>query len=140
MLDFDDQSTALDDEDGFRLLVTQVPLASAPPELVAFVQGTLQDYLSSAGKARTKRWCARWEEHPDAVHRLAAIYDEYLLMIAGGKGAPSLHVFMRDVIDYHLPRLVDKEYGVFRECDEGHLAHRRIDSEAAPVTTPALGG
>lgn len=136
MLDFDDQGTALDDDEGFRLLVSQVPLASAPPELVAFVEGTLQDYLTGAGKARTKRWCTRWQEHPDAVHRLAAIYDEYLLMIAQGKGAPSLHIFMRDVLDYHLPRLVDKEYGVFRECDEGHVSHRRIDSEVSDSASP----
>ncbi|WP_424937792.1 MULTISPECIES: DUF4913 domain-containing protein [Bacteria] len=114
------------------VLVQHVPLLEAPAALVAFVNGPLQDRFTGAGKKDTKRWCIRWTEHPDAVHRLAAIYDEYQFMLIGGKGAPSLHMFIREVIDYHMPFLVDPSSGVFAECGHyGHADHTRVDAAAA---------
>lgn len=114
------------------LMVTRVPLATAPASLIAFVNGPLQDRFTGAGKKDTRRWCTRWTEHPDAVHRLAAIYDEYQFMLLGGKGAPSLHMFIREVVDYHMPYLVDPSNGVFAECGQyGHAEHARVDAAAA---------
>lgn len=110
------------------LLVTQVPLRTTPPELVEWVDGVLQDFLTGAGKKGEVRWCTKWTEHPNAVHRLAAMYDEWQVMLAGGKGAPSLHQIVREVLDYHLPYLTNKEYGTFARCDvDGHEPHRRLD-------------
>jgi hypothetical protein len=135
MSDFEDELTGDDEGQFVALLVERVPLGAPPPELIAFVEGTLQDCFTAAGKTGTKRWCTLWAEHPDAVHRLAAIYDEYTLMLTGGKGVPSLHIFIREVIDYHLPYLVDREFGAFRLCDsDGHTGHQRLEAASAEGT------
>lgn len=78
-----------EDEAGspISLLAWDVPLTSAPAELVAWVEGTFQDYLTGTiGLVKSGRWCSRWAEHPDAVHRLAGIYDEWTLMRLRIKG------------------------------------------------------
>lgn len=118
------------DEDGVQLLVWSVPLTVAPPELVVWVESTLQEYLTStAGPFKGAKWCRSWHTHPDAVHRLAAIYDQWTLMRLGGKLAPSLHAFIREVLDYHMPYLVSRESGIFQRCDvDGHDPHTRIDA------------
>ncbi|MBG9887359.1 hypothetical protein ABE10_12720 [Bacillus toyonensis] len=52
-------------------------------------------------------------------------------MLLGGKGAPSLYMFIREVADYHLPCLVDPSSGVFAECGQyGHATHARTDTAA----------
>lgn len=130
-------SDDVDDQIDVRLLVNEVPLAAAPPVLVDWVEGVLQDFLTGAGKKGEARWCEKWQEHPDAVHRLAAMYDEWLVMLIGGKGAPSLHMFVREVLDYHLPHLTSKEYGTFARCDvDGHEPHRRLDHAITHGTAP----
>lgn len=122
-----------DDEAQMQLLVTQVPLRDAPHVLVDWVENVFQDCLTGAGKKGEARCCANWTEHPEAVHRLAAMYDEWLVMLAGVEGAPSLHLVYREVLDYHLPYLVNWEYGVFARCDvDGHEPHRRIDHLLSP--------
>lgn len=79
-------------ESSVSLLAWSVPLTTAPPELVEWVEGTFQEYLTGTiGLVKSGRWCSRWTEHPDAVHRLAGIYDEWTLMRLRIKGAPSLH-------------------------------------------------
>ena len=105
-----------------------LPLTHAGAELVDFVETILMDNLTGAGKTNKKRWCANWEEHPDAVHRLAAIYDVWQGTLIG---EVSLHGFYRDVLDYHLPMLTDPETGVSARCDrDGHQPHERIDKPA----------
>ncbi|MGZ0069727.1 DUF4913 domain-containing protein [Microbacterium arborescens] len=105
-----------------------LPLTEASAELVAFVDGTLLDFLAPAGSAET-RWCPQWAEHSDAVHRLAAIRDEWNLMLASAAndGVPALHAFLRDVLDYHLPLLIDQQRGAFRGCGYGHKPRVRLD-------------
>lgn len=105
-----------------------LPLTEPSAELVAFVDGTLLDFLAPAGSAET-RWCPQWAEHPDAVHRLAAIRDEWNLMLASAEdgAVPALHTFLRDVLDYHLPLLIDQQRGSFRECGYGHKPRQRLD-------------
>lgn len=119
-----------EDESEIRLLVWSVPLKEAPAELIDWVEGVLQDYLTgSVGPLKGARWCARWSEHPDALHRLAAIYDQWTLMRLGGKQAPTLHTFVRDVLDYHMPYLTSREFGVLGRCDmSGHEPHQRVDA------------
>jgi hypothetical protein len=115
--------------DGMQLMVSRVPLTEAPAALVQWVEGTLQDRMTGLGKTET-RWCDRWTEHPDAVQRLAAMFDEWQFMLLGGKGAPSLHMIIREVLDYHMPYLVSKESGIFAKCGEdGHEPHRRLDAD-----------
>lgn len=130
----------LDGETNSSLLVNRVPLVAVPYELVSFVNGTLMDSLTGAGKVNRKRWCTQWVKHPDAVHRLAAIYDQWLFLLAGGKNAPSLHDFIRDCVDYHMPMLTDPDYGVFSQCDvDGHEQHKRIDDAARKKDTAEVG-
>lgn len=118
-----------------QLMVTLVPITEVPAELVAWAEGTLQDRLTGIGKTDT-RWCGSWTEHPDAVHRLAAMFDEWQFMMAGGKGAPSLHMFIREVLDYHMPYLVSKEFGIFAKCGaDGHEPHRRLDGDLTHSST-----
>lgn len=125
-------TAAPDDGEGVQLMVTQLPLAAPPEELVEWVEGTLQDTLTSLGKTES-RWCAQWTEHPEAVHRLAGMFDEWQLMIIGSTRGPSLHGFIRDVLDYHLPHLVSTDYGTFARCGEdyGHETHRRLDGRSS---------
>ena len=95
------------------------------------MEGTFQDYLTGTiGLVKSGRWCSRWTEHPDADHRLAGIYDEWTLMRLRIKGAPSLHTFYREILDYHIPQLTSREYGVFQRCDgAGHEPHERMDTD-----------
>lgn len=127
MSEFQDAAANVDEADGLHLMVSRVPLTEAPTELVAWVEGTLQDRLT--GTRKDTRWCSQWTEHPDALHRLAAIFDEWQFLMAGGEGAPSLHMFIREVLDYHMPYLVSREFGIFTKCGEdGHEPHRRVDA------------
>ena len=104
-------------------LSEQVPLNEIPDGLVEFVDGTLLAYLTSSGEKTI--WCAEWRDHPDAVHRLAAMADQWEESAQGGTVA--LHGFLRDVVDYHMPFLVDPDKGAFRSCKYNHTAPRRLD-------------
>lgn len=108
--------------------VLPLPIEHAEGDLVDFVETVLMDKLTGAGKQSQKRWCADWEQHPEAVHRLQAIYDVWQDTLTG---QVSLHGFYRDVLDYHLPLLISPETGVFARCDrDGHQPHERIDKVA----------
>lgn len=107
------------------MLPELLPLTELPDGLSEFVDGVLLPHLS-AGHPKQTTWCPQWREHPDAVHRLAAMSDQWSLMLSAAD-AP-LHEFMRDVLDYHLPLLVDPEKGAFRRCGYGHAAHTRLDA------------
>lgn len=111
------------------MLPDSLPLTEIPDGLANFVETTLMDSLTvgaerGAGE-RAPRWCSRWREHPDAVHRLAAIHDEWCIMLSSEDAA--LHPFIRDVLDHHMPMLVDPDRGAFRACSYGHTPHRRLD-------------
>jgi len=115
------------------MLSDRLPLTEIPDGLANFVEMTLMDSLTAGaerGSERAPRWCSQWREHPEAVHRLAAIYDEWCMMLAGEDAAP--HLFLRDVLDYHLSLLVDPDRGTFRACRYGHVSHRRLDSKDEP--------
>ncbi|MVQ41396.1 hypothetical protein GON06_04380 [Microbacterium sp. MAH-37] len=59
------------------------------------------------------------------------MYDEWQYLLLGGKGAPSLHMFIREVLDHHMPYLTSRDFGVFAKCDQdGHEPHRRIDKSS----------
>ncbi|MGG7453052.1 DUF4913 domain-containing protein [Plantibacter auratus] len=111
------------------MLSEHLPLTDVPAGLPEFVDGVLLARLTTLGKNEV--WCASWREHPDAVHRLAAIQDEWQRMIAGEDA--ELHTFIRDVLDYHLPRLVARhDGGVFAGCEFKHIEPARLDSVRQP--------
>lgn len=95
----------------------------------------LMDNLTGVGKTNKKRWCASWEEHPEAVHRLAAIYDVWQGALTGDV---SLHGFCHDVLDYHhLPMLTDPETGVFARCARD--GHQRPAVDVSPHVARSSG-
>ena len=98
------------------MLPDQLPIVGIPDGLPGFVDHVLLASLTSA--ARGSIWCLQWREHPDAVTRLAAIWDAWGHLL--GEEDPSLHTFLRDVLDHHLPKLVDSEKGAFQRCADGH--------------------
>ncbi|MDJ0336593.1 DUF4913 domain-containing protein [Salinibacterium sp. G-O1] len=109
-----------------------LPLTDIPDSVRAFVDGVLLPHLT-AGQPKDTIWCSQWGEHPDAVHRLAAISDEWSHMLESPDA--SLHGFLRDVLDYHLPMLVDREKGSFRRCGQGrHSTHAQLDAVKPPPT------
>lgn len=96
-------------------------VATLPPAFSTFVESTLLDSLTAGSKAG-RVWCTRWREHPDAVHRLFAIWQQWLEV----QSDPMLlHEFLRNTLDYHLPLLVG-EHGALHGCQYGHRAHERI--------------
>lgn len=105
------------------MLSERLPLTEAPEELPEFVDGVLLPYLTPSESNRVV-WCTQWRDHPDAVHRLAAIHEEWATML--GKEDASLHLFLRDVLDYHLPLLIDSEKGAFRRCGGSHDAGKQL--------------
>lgn len=117
------------------MLSERLPLTTVPESVSAFVDDVLPT-LSSAGKRTV--WCAQWREHPDAVTRLAAIADVWGQMT--GEDHADLHSFLRDVLDHHLPLLIDPERGAFARCDYGHETPRPVTTvtrgQGAPTTAP----
>lgn len=117
------------------MLSERLPLTTVPEAVAAFVDDVLPT-LSSLGKRTV--WCAQWREHPDAVTRLAAIADVWGEMT--GADNADLHTFLRDVLDHHMPRLVDPESGAFAMCSHGHQAPEPITTvkrgQGAPSTAP----
>lgn len=118
-LDQPDDSEAVDVD--VRLPLTSTNL---PDGFETFVEGTLLQSLTSASKGRTS-WCTHWREHPDALHRLFAIWQQWLDV---QEQPTQLHDFLRNVLDYHLPLLVG-EHGTLRACQYGHKGHEPIQRE-----------
>lgn len=115
------------------MLPERLPIREVPEHLPAFVNDVLLTTLTSAGKKTV--WCVKWQEHPDAVTRLAAIADAWNHMLgadseSGDEEDADLHAFLREVLDHHLPLLVDNERGAFAHCGYGHRASRRLDADA----------
>lgn len=107
-----------------QLAAVDFPVASASAELQSFVNEVLLKALTEQGADERSAWCGRWVEHPEAVQRLAAIYDAYLLVAVGDL---AIHALYRDVIDHHLPLLVAHQRGIFERCREGHKTALRLD-------------
>ncbi len=86
------------------------------PEFVTFVENVLPVYLiQNDGEQRV--WCDQWRAHPDALHRLYAIWQMWEL---AASGEITLHSFIRDVLDWHQPHLIDRDTGAFRRCLREH--------------------
>lgn len=113
------------------MLPDRLPITTVPDGLPAFVDGVLLATLTSDSKSIT--WCAEWRQHPDAVTRLAAIWDAWTHLLA--EEDAQLHSFLRDVLDHHMPKLLDKEVGPFASCQYEHKPHKRLDASRAATST-----
>lgn len=116
------------------MLPDRLPITAVPDGLPAWVDNVLLPTLTSGGKGSV--WCPEWQAHPDAVTRLAAIWDAWRHMLAEEDAA--LHSFLRDVLDHHMPLLVDAERGAFRRCNYGHRTVERLDAVKANPATSRL--
>lgn len=94
-----------------------------PQDFTRWVDTTLLGSLTAARHLEKRVWCDRWAEHPDVLHRLFAMWVEWQDVQAR---TSSLHDFIRNVLDYHMPYLVG-EYGSLRRCGHGHKPHVRLD-------------
>lgn len=104
----------------------KLPLASEdelPEAFTRFVDGTLLEHLTGAQNAHKHYWCSRWVEHPDALHRLYAIWREWEDVQTD---TMTLHDFIRNVLDWHLPYLTG-ENGALSRCGKEHKPHVRLD-------------
>lgn len=108
-----------------------LPLAVVPDKLPEFVDGVLLQFLTGTQRDKAT-WCPQWRDHPEAVHRLEAVRVQWTRLLGE---EISLHEFMRDVLDYHLPMLVDADKGTFRGCSYGHTEHKRLDAENPATNT-----
>lgn len=115
------------------MLPDRLPITAVPDGLPEWVDNVLLPTLTSADKGSV--WCVEWREHLDAVTRLAAIWDEWSHMIAQDDAA--LHPFLRDVLDHHMPMLVDGERGAFRRCNYGHKPVEQLDAVKPGKGAPA---
>ncbi len=105
------------------MLPDRLPITAVPDGLPEWVENVLLPTLTSGGKGTV--WCLEWREHPDAVTRLAAIWDAWTHMLT--EEDAMLHSFLRDVLDHHMPMLVAAERGTFRRCNYGHRTVERLD-------------
>jgi hypothetical protein len=105
------------------MLPERLPITAVPDGLPEFVENVLLPTLTSSGTKTI--WCPEWQEHPDAVTRLAAIWDAWTHMLAEEDAL--LHSFLRDVLDWHMPYLVEEDRGAFRRCNFGHKPFEQLN-------------
>ena len=85
-----------------------------PPNFGQWIHATLAIIEHPA--AQNGAFCSEWWEHPEAVARFRALYQQYL--VAADKGGISdwwVHHW-----DLHARALFDPQTGVFRDCSAGH--------------------
>lgn len=118
---YDGEEFADDPSEALQLpLTADTPL---PDAFALFVESTLLGSLTGARQSKTV-WCVQWRDHPDALHRLVAMWLQWQEV---EQSPAMLHDFLRNVVDYHLPYLVGADQGVLRACGNGHRVHVRLD-------------
>ena len=111
------------------MLPDNLPITAASPALREFVDAVFLPYLTETyNRDERMNWCNDWALHPTAVMRLAAVHDEWTAVKAAD-GEISWHAFLHDVLDYHLPLLVNPETGTFRSCKYQHETVIRLDQQ-----------
>lgn len=91
--------------------------AGMPPgasdELVAWVE-KLTSYLESQDRSDS-RWCAQWQEHPEAVWRFTALHREFEISFADD----TVSGWWVNHFDRHAPFIFGPT-GVFETCENAH--------------------
>lgn len=106
------------------------PAMPAVPDLNGFVElwfgGTLERRTSN-----TRRWCPRWDEHPEAVARLRVLHASWVQVAVSGD-ALTYSTWMLDHFDRHAAVLLSAE-GPFAGCAaERHSPARPLPIAPAP--------
>lgn len=86
-------------------------------DVVAWVH-KLTSYLESPSRTESA-WCPSWQEHPEAVWRFTALYDEFTVATADG----TLSSWWVNHFDRHAPVLFGTS-GIFQACENGHNPDR----------------
>jgi hypothetical protein len=100
-----------------------------PEELVDWVEG-LVAMLESVDRSQNQYWCSQWWNHPEAVDRFRALYEQWLEAQANG-GMSSWWI---DHFDRHTTVLFARR-GPFGECGTTHVhktARRVLATEQPP--------
>lgn len=87
-----------------------------PPDFGQWIHATLSIIEHPA--TQNGAFCPEWWEHPEAVARFRALYQQY--RVAAEEGGISdwwVHHW-----DLHARALFDPQTGVFRDCSAGHRA------------------
>lgn len=109
-----------DEDEGF---------AFTPEELVDWVE-SLVAMLESVDRSQNQYWCAQWWNHPEAVDRFRALYEQWLDAQANGV----MSSWWIDHLDRHATVLFAKR-GPFGECGTNHVektARRILVTEQPP--------
>lgn len=117
---FDDEPVDEEAADEYTVKVSMplVPGEELPAAFVEFVDVTLLQFLTHADK-HSAVWCNQWQQHPDALHRLMAVWFAWIDVEAAPR---AIHEFYKETLDYHLPYLVDQQRGAFSKCGTVHRA------------------
>ena len=99
-------------------------------EFIEWVQATMAD-VESVDRSANMHWCSQWWAHPEAVKRLRALHEEWLIRLADG-GMSSWWV---DHFDAHAKVLFARN-GPFGECSTSHTERgmrRTLTCEQPPT-------
>lgn len=109
--------------------------ASVPVGLIEWVD-TVFIKLVERETGMTTRWCRRWPEHPEAVLRLTALWEDRT-NIVDPESKTDLSSWLRWSVDSHMPKLMDQA-GPFRECDDNsHVPAIHLPTTTATETKAA---
>ncbi|THJ65637.1 DUF4913 domain-containing protein [Arthrobacter echini] len=105
-------------------------LAYTPEDLVDWVE-SLVAILESVDRSQNQYWCFQWWNHPEAVDRLRALYEQWL----GAQAEGGMSSWWIDHFDRHATILFAKR-GPFGECGTTHTektARRILGTEQPPM-------
>lgn len=86
-------------------------------------------YPFTADRAKTVRWTPQWWRHPEAVMRIAALWNRYEELRVK-EPATFMETFLRVHADYHMRQLMAPE-GVFDSC-------KREDQPSIPLPSAPM--
>ena len=89
------------------------------PAVVEWVE-KLTIYLESQDRGESL-WCPQWPDHPEAVWRFTALYEEFVISLQEG----TMSGWWVNHFDRHAPALFGPT-GIFQSCENGHDPERRF--------------
>ena len=97
------------------------------------MEAFIHDMAAITDNENTRCWCPQWWNHPEAVTRLRALYEEYVR----AKGANTLSGWLIYRWDAHAKTLFSPT-GRFEPCREGHHCFNRHDRYTPRLVTEAI--
>lgn len=96
---------------------------------VEWVEATMAE-IESVDRSANMHWCSKWWAHPEAMKRLRALHEEWLLRLVDG----GMSSWWTDHFDAHAKVLFARS-GPFGECATSHTergARRTLGCEHPP--------